>query len=189
MLEVNMLMDLGNGTSVVGTPGYLSPVDKARLDELWSDRGGTVSLSYAGDVEGYTQADGSGNVFAVLTVPELENIRAELTAMRTRLEEMESSTIDLSPITDRLNEVEAQLSGLSEGTETEDRLNEAAARLNEVEARLDAQEDEQREYMRRVDFDSSTGVLSFKDGYNEAVYTVGGATYEPVTVEPDTLEG
>lgn len=27
MLQVNMLMDLGNGASVVGSPGYLSPAE------------------------------------------------------------------------------------------------------------------------------------------------------------------
>lgn len=184
MLQVNMLMDLGNGTSVVGQPGYLSPADKARLDELWRTRGGT-EVSYAGDVEGYTQADGAGNVLVFLTVPELENIRAELEEVKEKVDALSYyDAVDVTPIEERLTAVESELTGSDTST-----VDELKDRLNEMEARLDAQEDEQREYMRRVDFDSATGVLSFKDGYNDAVYTVGGATFEPVTVEPATVEG
>ena len=192
MLNINMLMDLGNGKSVVGAPGLFTPADKAKVEELWNRPTLTgADISFIGDIQGYTTTDTVGNTFAILSVPELENMRVTIEELQAKVEELSSAVsaetlmemsgrldelaanLEALDTTDRLNALEASVDALDNGSEITDRL-------NMIEASMDAYSEEQRNYIRSIDYSTVDGALKFVDGWADAVFTVGSATYETV---------
>ena len=171
-MEYQMVMGVGNGSSVRGTPGLFYPNDKARIDYLWTHRGdNSVDITFAGDVTGQSFADTLGNRMFYLTVDGLDDFKAkaaEMEQLTERLSELETRLEGLtstSDVDDRLTEVESRLDGLSEQSGLDDRL-------TEVESRLDGLTEMNGVDDRLADIESRLDDLSDQSGVGERLTEV-----------------
>ena len=160
-MDFNMIMALDSGTSVSGSPGLFYPADKAKLERLWHKL-----------LEGTEAADISA---AVARIEALEEATGDLDDMRSNIEGLQTASTELRS---DLEESNAQFEAFSSDASV--RFTTFETNLDLVEESLGTMADDQLDYVRNVAYSTDTGVLHFFNGYDAAVFTIGGATYDTI---------